>query len=393
MLKRLGIKSRNIPIIFLTEVIGGMLFFLPVLALYFEESLFSVTNVAIIFAVESLCVVLFEIPTGAIADLFGRKKSIILAHVFVLAALAFLAIGGSMIMFIIFAILNAFARSLTSGTYSAFVYDTLKDEDKENHFKKVFGTLLAFWPLGASIGSVVGGYLATISLSLPVLATFFPITIAFFLTLFLKEPNYEKEEHKNVAKHMLNASKLVAGNTQLLILLLASFVMLALGGTIHLFSPIFFKFKEIPIVFFGYIFALTFGFSSLGHYLSHNISEKFGNKLTLIWISILSPLFILVATLTTGYILIAFYTISSIFFGIKNPIMDHLINKKVDSKKRATVLSVYNFTGNLGLAIAMPLIGYYAEIFTINTAVQLSAIFLLIVPIIFIFIKKDFKEG
>ncbi len=384
----MGIKSRNIPIIFLTEIIGGMLFFLPILALYFEKSLFSVTNVAIIFAVESLCIALFEIPTGAIADLFGRKKSIILAHVFVLAALVFLAIGGSMTMFIFFAILNAFARSLASGTYSAFVYDTLKDENKEGHFKKVFGTLLAFWPLGASIGSVIGGYLAKTSLSLPVLATFIPIFIVFILSLFLKEPNYEKEDHKNIAKHMFNVSKLVIRNKQLVILLMASFVMIALGEAIHSLSPLFFRFKEIPIVLFGYISALTFGFSSLGHYLSHDISEKFGNKITLIWISILSPLFILVATLSTGYILIIFFTIPSIFFGIKNPIMDHLINQEVDSGKRATVLSVYNFVGHLGLAIAMPLIGFYAEIFTITTAFQLSAILVLIVPILFIFIKN-----
>ncbi len=383
----MGIKSRNIPIIFLTEVIGGMLFFLPILALYFEKSLFSITNVAIIFAVESICIVLFEIPTGAIADLFGRKKSIILAHIFVLVSLVFLSIGGSMTIFILYAILNAFARSLTSGTYSAFVYDTLKEERKEKHFKKIFGTLLAFWPLGASIGSIIGGYLANISLSLPVLATFIPIFVAFILTLFLKEPNYEKEEHKNITKHMFNASKLVVCNLQLLILLLASFVMMALGETVHLLSPLFFKFKEIPIVFFGYITALIFGFSSLGHYLSHDISEKWGNKVTLIWISVLSPLFVLVATFSTGYILIAFYTISSIFFGIKNPILNHLINKEVDSKKRATVLSVYNFIGHLGLAIATPLIGYYAEIFTINAAIQLSMILLLVVPVLFVFVK------
>ncbi len=383
----MGIKSRNIPIIFLTEVIGGMLFFLPILALYFEKSLFSITNVAIIFAVESICIVLFEIPTGAITDLFGRKKSIILAHIFVLVSLVFLSIGGSMTIFILYAILNAFARSLTSGTYSAFVYDTLKEEGKEKHFKKIFGTLLAFWPLGASIGSIIGGYLANISLSLPVLATFIPIFVAFILTLFLKEPNYEKEEHKNITKHMFNASKLVVCNSQLLILLLASFVMMALGETVHLLSPLFFKFKEIPIVFFGYITALIFGFSSLGHYLSHDISEKWGNKVTLIWISVLSPLFVLVATFSTGYILIAFYTISSIFFGIKNPILNHLINKEVDSKKRATVLSVYNFIGHLGLAIATPLIGYYAEIFTINAAIQLSMILLLVVPVLFVFVK------
>ena len=45
------------------EFLGGFLFFLPVLALYFEQSLFSIKNVAIIFAIEAISVAIFEIPT------------------------------------------------------------------------------------------------------------------------------------------------------------------------------------------------------------------------------------------------------------------------------------------------------------------------------------------
>ncbi|MBR9690518.1 MFS transporter [Candidatus Woesearchaeota archaeon] len=69
-----GIKSRNIELMYLTRLVGGLLFYLPISALYLEESLFSVTNVAIILAIQSISFALFEIPTGSIADLFGRKK-------------------------------------------------------------------------------------------------------------------------------------------------------------------------------------------------------------------------------------------------------------------------------------------------------------------------------
>ncbi len=385
---KLGIKSKNIPIIFLTEVIGGMLFFLPILALYFEESLFSITNVAIIFSIESICIVLLEMPTGAIADLFGRKKTIIFAHVFTLIALVFLAIGGSMTFFILYAFFNAVARSLTSGTYSAFVYDTLKSEDKEKYFKKVFGTLLAFWPLGASIGGIIGGHLAKISLTMPVLVTFIPIGIAFILTFFLEEPDYEKEEHKNIGKQIIDGSKIIIHNKQLIILVLTGFVMMALGESVHLLSPLFFKFKEIPIVYFGYITALTFGFSSLGHYLSHDVSERWGNKATLVTISFLSPLVILLATITSGISLILLWTIPSIFYGLKNPIIDQFLNFEVTSSKRATVLSINNFVGQLGVAIVVAFYGYFAEIFTITTAVQLSAVLVLIVPVMFLFLQE-----
>ena len=55
-------------------------------------------------------------------------------------------------MFILFAIFNSFAHSLTSGADSALIYDTLKNERKEKYYKKVFGNYSALWPFGAIAG-------------------------------------------------------------------------------------------------------------------------------------------------------------------------------------------------------------------------------------------------
>lgn len=387
----MGIKSRNVPLVYLIEVIGGMLFFLPILALYIEQNLFTMTNVALIFAVESFCIVLAEIPTGAISDLFGRRKTIIMAQVFVLIALIFLFIGGSMVNFILYAVFNGIARSLISGTISAFVYDTLKEEKKEKYFKKVFGTVLALWPLGASVGSIVGGYLAAISYSLPVVASLIPISVVLVLSFFLEEPDFEKESHKNIWKHSLNATMIVFHNKQLIVLVMAGFVMMALGESLHLMGPLFFDFKEIPIVYFGFITALIYGFSSLGHYLSHYVSERWGNKRTLIMASAVSPLLIVGATVTPIIPLIFLWTFSSVFYGLKNPIIDQMLNDEVSSSKRATVLSVNSFIGKLGLAIISPFFGYVADLYTINTAAQISAVIMLIVPLMFLLLRE--KKG
>jgi hypothetical protein len=48
------IKSRNIPLIYINHVFAGMLFFVPILALYIEQELFSVTNVALIFSIQAV---------------------------------------------------------------------------------------------------------------------------------------------------------------------------------------------------------------------------------------------------------------------------------------------------------------------------------------------------
>ena len=389
--EKIDIKSRNIPILYAAEIIGGMMFFLPVLALYYQESLFTITNVAIVFAVEAFCIVLFEIPTGAIADLFGRKIVMVLSNLFIIFAIVLLSIGSGMIMFILYAVFMAFGRSLASGTYSAFIFDSLKEENKEQYFKKIIGNFLALWPLGAAIGSILGGYLASISLWVPVFYTLIPMTISLIITLFLKEPNYEKEENKNIFKHMFSSSKMIFQHKQLIILAITGFIIVSLGETMHRLDGLFYEFKQIPILYFGYISAFVFGFSSLGHYLSHYISKKMGNKTTLIIAYTLSPLLTLLATFASGLWAVILFIIPSLAWGLKNPIIDHLINSEVESKQRATILSINNFISQLGFALVAPFIGYFSELYDINTAIMISALLLFSVPVLFMLLKKENK--
>ena len=381
-------ESKNIPLIYLSSIIGGMVFFLPIIALYLEQDLFNITNVAIIFSIEALALFLFEVPTGAIADLFGRKKTIVLANIVVLVGVVFLYIGGSMLMFILFAIFNSLARALASGTDSALIYDTLKDENKEHRYKKVIGKYHALWPLGASVGSIIGGYLASVSLAFPALMTLIPFSVVLMLSFFITEPKYEKEDHKNIFKHMFNASKIIVSNNQLILLMIVGFILLGIGESIHRLGSLFFEFKEIPLVYFGWIGALIFGGSSIGHFMSHGFSEKWGNKKTLILCVIGSPLLILLATLTVKYISIIFFIVPAIFFGLRRPVISHLLNIEVSSSKRATIISMYNFVGQLGMAIFVPFLGYFADLYSINTAYLLSASLMFLAVIVVFFIKE-----
>ena len=169
--------------------------------------------------------------------------------------------------------------------------------------------------------------------------------------------------------------------------MIGGFILMAFGETIHLLGPLFFKFKEIPIELFGWITAFVFGFSSLGHYFSHSVSEKIGNKRALLLAVFGSPLLLLLATLSPKYIAIGLFVIPSIFFGLRNPIINHLLNLEVSSSKRATIISTSNFLGQLGLAIFSPMIGYFADLYTINTAFKISALLMFSVTILYFFLK------
>jgi MFS family permease len=373
MFLKYKLQSHNIPLLSLSMLVSGAIFFLPIIALYLEENLFTITNVAIIFSIQAVAIAVLEIPTGAIADLFGRKKTLILANILSSIGLIFLYFGKTMTPFIIFAIFNATGRSLWSGTDSALIYDTLKEEKKEKYYKKVIGTYHALWPIGAAVGSVIGGHLAKVTLSLPIILSLIPIAFALILTFFLKEAEYEKEKHQNVFRHMLNSFTEVRKNKQILILFLFVFILFAFGESPHILKALFLEFKNIPVIYFGYIFGFTFALSSVGHYFSHDLSARIGNKNTLYLSTATFALALLIATLTTGLPSVIFIILTSVSFGLYRPVLAHLINIEVASKKRATILSALNFVQQMGVVIVVPFLGYLTDLFTINTAFMISA--------------------
>jgi MFS family permease len=384
---KLKLKSRNIRVIYGLKFLGGLVFFIPILALYFEKHLFTLTNVALIFAIRAFAQTIFELPTGAVADLFGRKKTFILAHLSYLLALTFLIIGGNITIFILFALMDAFAKSLKSGTDSSILYDTLRDEHNEGYFKKISGTASAVSHVGIAFGSVASGYLASISLSLPILLSIIPAVLAFVLTFFLQEPRYEKEKHTNVLKHLNESTSLVLTNNQIVLILAGLFIITGVFSTVVALDPIFYRFKHVPIEALGWISAVIFALAAVGYQQSHKLSKIFGDKATIMITVIFPPLTVLLATLFDKWLAVFFMVLSPLFFGLRTPIINDLIHKQVASSKRATVFSIIEMVNKLALAIFAPLAGYLANLYSINVAFQIMAIMLFIVPVIYIFLK------
>ena len=408
-----GLNS-NIWKIYLINFLKGLMFFLPIYALYLQQELFTVFNVSLIIALEAVFLVLFEVPSGAIADLFGRKNTLIVSGIVTLFALFFLSIGTALVFFIVYAILMSLAESLNSGTDVALLFDSIKGVNKQarreaialseksvesrsitlfpgkTHFKKVIGINGSMWQIGASVSAIIGGVLATQSLRLPILATIVPATVALILVFFLTEPKYAKEKHSNILRHVSKSAKLFAKKRQLLILFIVGFLFNAFGEVSHQLKPIFLSFKVIPIEYFGLIFALTFGLSALGSLISHDVSSKFGNKKVLIWSVISAPLLLLGATLTVGIWVGIFLVTGALFWGIRGPIMMHLQNLEISSKNRATVISVGNMGNRLGLAIFIPIFGLLSDQYTINFVFQLIGGLFFIAVFVILFLKdKD----
>lgn len=378
---------KDIQKLFFVAFTQGLIFFLPILALYYEENLFNLSNVVLILGIGALTLAIMEVPSGSLADLWGRKNTMIISKILTISSLIFLLIGGSFLMILLHAILRNIGRSLKSGTDASMMYDILQEKNQTNKFKKIYGTYFSLWAIGATIASVIGGHLATINMRIPIALTGVPLIIGLFLILTIKEPKYKKSNHKNILRQIKESLKTIISKKQLIILFAGFMLIFGFGEAIHDMLPIFLNFKEIPLYLFGYGAALAFGTSAIGHYLSHDISEKLGNKKTLIISSIGSAIMVYLATIIPYIGAMIIYSSASFFYGIRSTLKGHLINVEIESSQRATIMSIDSLLRFVSMAFIMILFSKITNIINVNGIFKIASLGILMGAIIFLWIK------
>ncbi len=361
----------------------GLLFYFPILALYYEQMLSSVALIALVFSTRSLSIFIFEVPTGVFGDRYGRRVSIILGQLSTFGSIGLLAIGSPIGIFG-YAILNGLGHSFLSGSDTALLYDSLSALGRKKEYKKSASTYFSLWPLGAAIAALIGGVLAGYSLHLPIILSLIPASIAFLLSLCLTEAPVIKEQDWHIFKHMDQAWCIIWKNRMLLFLFLGAMLVHGFGEGVHYLNPLFYAEKGIIIEQFGILVAATFGLSSLGHYFSHALSERLGEVRSLVIFTIATALLFITALAVTGFAAGAIMVSTSIFFGLRNPIVNHITQEHVhDSSRRATVLSLLSFGKNISVVLLVMTVGILADVWALQGAFLVAAFGILLASFAF----------
>ena len=158
---------------------------MPIIILFFKENGLSLTEIMALQGAYSLTVALFEVPSGYLADMFGRKSCIVFSTIFSFVGFLFFCFFSGFYYFLVAQILVGFAGSLISGSDSAIIYDTLLQINNKDSYAKIEGRNYAIGNFSEATAGIFGGFLAVSSIYLPVYAQtafiFLSIPIAFTL--------------------------------------------------------------------------------------------------------------------------------------------------------------------------------------------------------------------
>ena len=390
------VMNSNIWKYYLFSLFRQFFLFTPILVLFFQENNLSMTEILLLQSIYSVVIVFLEIPTGAIGDHFGKKISISLgSFLFATGALVY-SFGTDFYGFLIAELIIGIGSSLISGSDSAIIHSSLKVLKREKDYKKIEGTANSLKLTGFMLGGLVGGWVAHYSLRLTMFSSACFSFITFFISLLMVEPKIIiKEKHRESFKELIiNSIKIVKNHKLILWLFFYSSIIAALSYIMTWYYQPYFQLLDIPLIYFGGIYAILGLVGIIASKYVHQIESFFGNKGSLIFLSILiiiSSFFISRIVTIFG---IVFLFLHQIFSGISKTIFSDRILNLIPSSKSATILSINNLGHRFFYALAGPFFGLLTDTYNLQvTMLSLSIItlaFTIIMFVVYKFIPEHF---
>lgn len=341
---------------------------------YLQRLGFSYTQMFLMETIFSICLFLFEVPTGVIADKFGRKFSIFFGSIIFGASFIIIGITHSTYVFILAQIIGSLGMSMISGADLALVYENSKLRGKTDEQATVVasrynaldtaGSLIAM-PLGSVFVSLFQKEGVPYSKYLQALGTTFWATgvaliISSFVILFVKEPPVSSSvKEESALKHAVDGFTAIFKNRTLFTFSLNYAIISGLTFLMFWFYQSLLLENNFPVGVNGFISA---GFNLGGMLLlltTGFFMKTIGVSKTLFLSSIIpGVLYVLVFVFpnSKAVILIAIFGITMLRF-FRAPILTTLINTQIANEDRATVLSGVSMIERIVISITYPLAG------------------------------------
>ncbi|MCK3684881.1 MFS transporter [Maribellus sp. YY47] len=377
--------SKNIPRLYLIKISKWFNMVMPVVVLFYQDNGMGMHEIFVLKAIYSVAIVTMEIPSGWMADVWGRKKTLILGSILGSAGFFLYSLSYGFWAFAMAEIILGIGHSFVSGADSALLYDSLKADNKSDKYIREEGKITSVGNFAEAIAGVVGGLLAAVSLRMPFYFQFAVAAIAIPSALTLIEPRIHSKEHIHSMKKLVsNIRKTFVSNPDLRISILLSSVTGTATLTFAWFVQPFFKAINLPVEFFGIFWTalnLTVGVSSV---FAYKAEVFLGRKWSILLVITLLAAGYIFAGISISYWGLVFLFMFYLVRGIATPIFKNYINQYTESEVRATMLSVRNFVIRIAFAGIGPLLGWITDNISLNAALFLSGIIYLVSSLVIV---------
>lgn len=403
-------KPQSIQAIYLYLVLGNTLaasFIWGINTIFLLDAGLSNFEAFAANALFSLGMVIFEVPTGIIADTYGRRTSYMLGAITLSVSTALYLlmwqIHGPFWGWAVSSIMLGLGYTFFSGALEAWLVDALKATKFKGSLESVFSKGQIVGGVAMLVGSVAGGVIAQYSnLGVPYILRAAVLIINFATAYFLmkdlgftpKKPKHPLGEMKKIFNKSVQYG--LKNPPVRWIMIAAPFTTGVSFYVFYALQPYLLQLygDEKAYAVAGLIAALTAAAQIVGGMAAPHIRKRFSNRTdVLLQGTLLTGLLLLLVSITNNFwIAIILIFAWGLLFAALMPVRQAYLNGLIPSEQRATVLSFDSLMGSSGGIVIQPTLGKAADMWGYATSYALSACFQL-AALPFIYLAKKEKAS
>ena len=341
----------------------------PILVPYYQANGLAASEVYLIQALCAITQLCLEVPSGYVSDVVGYKKTLLIAAIFMPLGLVVYVLSHSFWGFVLAEVFLAVGASLRSGTNSAFLFGTLREEGKERSYQKAEGTAFMFESAGYGLGNIFGGLAALVSLRftfwLNAATSFFLVP----LCAMMKPVDQGHHKARSFRLHVRDFVRAIKFCGRHKIIRYASLYMaFSTGLNLMAYWSYYLFYTEVhfPVALFGLFMALSSLAAALGGKSVSFVQKKVGPTAALSIPLLAAPAFVLIGWINSLWAL-PLIIFATFLWGFSVPLFRNLINEHARHHIRATLLSVEGMGERITyIAIALSL-GHIIDATSVQT--------------------------
>ncbi len=320
---------------------------------------------------------LFEIPTGVLADTRGRRASFLLSVAIVLLGtlgyVGVAAIGGGLLLFCLMSVVLGLGYTFYSGAVEAWLVDALEATGYVGQLDRVFATSSMVSGAAMLIGSVGGGLLGSLNLSMPFLARAGLLAAVYGVAHFTMHdlgftPHTTKLAELPAEMRKIAQVSIAYGwqKVPVRLLMIASFVQaIFMAWGFYAWQPYFLELlgENLPWVA-GVIAALIAVATMVGNSVVEWFTRYCGKRTTLLlWAAGIQTIAAVGVGLAGSFWLgVTFYLVVMGAMGVWGPVKQAYMHQVIPSKQRASVISFDSLIASSGSMFGQIGLGRLAQV-------------------------------
>jgi MFS family permease len=365
----------------------SMSFFATTYVLFLLSRGLNLLEANLVNTVFFITLFLFEIPTGVVADVYGRKASTVISYLLLGMGTGIYFFADSFWACALAEAISAIGMTFATGAFDAWLVDELKYHGYEGKTQWIFSRGQQIGKITGLVSAMIGSWLGSVNLAIPWIASGLSLIIGGLLAIVLmREQSFQRRPYSMIAgwremgltfKAGLSYVKQSTAIRFLIVMgLVQSFsVMAANMQWTPWFSGLLKGSSQLGFIWWGIAIAIVFGSELANRISKTSLSEKQALIATNIAIGIGIALAALWQNFAVG---ISIFLFHELFRGMYKPLKDAYLNANIPSEQRATLISFDAMAFHVGGAVGSVVSGWLANSYGIPTAWMVSGLSLVL---------------